>query len=149
MIRRYVAPTQLGRRGSRAAQFLPRGQTPSSAQPMCNIIMSTRTSNYSARELSGIKLCNFTSNYFLEFGKTGLELFKFRRIVRRNTVCYYLPEYIFSTSHLLTLGARRRRVTVLALCVCVCVCVCVCLSVCVSVTTLAAVSLICTLELNY
>ena len=35
-------------------------------------------------------------------------------------------------------------------CVCVCrVCVCVCVCVCVSDTTLAAVSLISTLELNY
>ena len=64
MTRRYVAPTQLGRCGSRAVQFLPRGQTPSSANAQ-----HTRTSNYSARELSGI---NFTSNYFAEFGETGL-----------------------------------------------------------------------------
>ena len=34
-------------------------------------------------------------------------------------------------------------------CVCVCVRVCVCVCVCVCVTTLAAVSLISTLELNY
>ena len=49
---------------------------------------------------------------------------------------------------LLTISTLRRRVIVLALCVCgACVCACVC--VCVSVTTLAAVSLISTLKLNY
>ena len=45
----------------------------------------------------------------------------------------------------LTLSASHHRVTVLALCVCVCVC----MRTCVSVTTLTAVSLISTLELNY
>ena len=46
MTRRYAAPTQLGRRGSRAAQFLPRGQTPSSAQPTCASCIHVRTYLY-------------------------------------------------------------------------------------------------------
>ena len=90
MTRRYAAPTQLGRRGSRAAQFFTK-RTDSIVSAANVQHTYTRTSNYSARELSSIKLCNFTSNYFSEFGETGLELFKFRRIFRRNTVMIIDP----------------------------------------------------------